>query len=71
MIGQAAGQAPVNHIDETSHRLNVLLQWLWVMAGPAVAFFMIHSNRSKEAFEAFIKDWAGTPVSARPRSRSP
>ncbi|VBB44962.1 transposase [uncultured Desulfatiglans sp.] len=62
-IGQAARQAPVNHIDETSHRLNGLLQWLWVMAGPAVAFFMIHSNRSKEAFEALIKDWTGILVS--------
>jgi len=62
MIGEAARQAPVNHIDETSHRLNGFLQWLWVMAGPAVAFFMIHSNRSKEAFEALIKDWTGILV---------
>ena len=29
------------------------------MANQAVAFFMIHPNRSKEVFEALIKDWTG------------
>ena len=63
MLGQVARQAPVNHIDETSHRRNGLLQWMWVMAGATVAFFMIHSRRSKEAFEALIQDWVGILVS--------
>ena len=53
----------VNYIDETSHRLKEKLQWLWVMTNTAVAFFMIHPNRSKEAFEALIKDWKGILVS--------
>jgi len=30
-----------------------------VMANATVAFFMIHSKRSKNAFEALIKDWTG------------
>ena len=62
-IGKEARDASVNYIDETSHRLKAKLQWLWVMANQAVAFFMIHPNRSKEAFEALIKDWMGILVS--------
>ena len=62
-IGREARDASVNYIDETSHRLKEKLQWLWVMANQAVAFFMIHPNRSKEAFEALIKDWMGILVS--------
>ena len=33
------------------------------MASATVAFFMIHPKRSKEAFEALIKDWVGILVS--------
>jgi transposase len=62
-IGKEARDASVNYIDETSHRLKAKLQWLWVMANQAVAFFMIHPNRSKEAFKALIKDWMGILVS--------
>jgi len=29
------------------------------MGNTLVAFFMIHSNRSKKAFEALIQDWSG------------
>jgi len=38
-------------------------QWLWVMANSMVAFFMIHSHRSKEAFEQLVQDWVGILVS--------
>ena len=62
-IGKEARYASVNYIDETSYRLKEKLQWLWVMTNKAVAFFMIHPNRSKVAFEALIKDWMGVLVS--------
>ena len=62
-IGKEARQTSVNHIDETSHRQKGKLEWLWVMASATVAFFMIHPKRSKEAFEALIKDWVGILVS--------
>ena len=62
-IGKEARQASVNYIDETSHRRKEKLEWLWVMANTAVAFFMIHPKRSKKAFEELIKDWMGVLVS--------
>ena len=62
-IGEEARFASVNYIDETSYRLKAKLQWLWVMANSAVAFFMIHPKRSKKAFEALIKDWMGILIS--------
>ena len=62
-IGNEARQSSVNYIDETSHRQKGKLEWLWVMANTAVAFFMIHPKRSKKAFEALIKDWMGILVS--------
>lgn len=62
-IGKVARQSEVNHIDETSFSKKEVLQWLWVMANSSVAFFMIHANRSKKAFEALIRDWEGILVS--------
>jgi len=62
-IGQAARSSEINHIDETSYSKKNVLQWLWVMANTMVAFFMIHPNRSKEAFKALIGDWVGILVS--------
>jgi transposase len=62
-IANEARDASVNYIDETSHRLKEKLQWLWVMTNTAVAFFMIHPNRSREAFLALVKDWTGILVS--------
>ncbi len=62
-IGEEAREASVNYIDETSHRKNGKLEWLWVMANATVAFFMIHPKRSKKAFEALIEDWMGILVS--------
>jgi len=63
VFGEEARQTSVNHIDETSHRQKGKLEWLWVMASATIAFFMIHPKRSKEAFEALIKDWVGILVS--------
>lgn len=62
-IDEVAHSERVNHIDETSWRNCSNLAWLWVMVGPAVAFFMIHKHRSKEAFEALVKGWQGILVS--------
>jgi transposase len=46
-------------VDETSWFKGSKLVWLWVMANHLVSFFMIHPNRSKEAFEKLIDDWKG------------
>ena len=62
-IGDQARKQAVNHADETSWLLKGALCWLWVLASASVAFFMIHKNRSKEAFKALIKDWSGILVS--------
>lgn len=62
-IGEQARKQAVNHADETSWPLKGALCWLWVLASTSVAFFMIHKNRSKEAFKSLIKDWTGILVS--------
>ncbi len=62
-IGAEARRSDVNHADETSWFLKGVLYWLWVLANSRVALFMIHSKRSKEAFKALVKDWAGILVS--------
>jgi transposase len=62
-IGRVARKAKVNYIDETSWFMNGALMWLWTMANTTVAYFMIHPNRSKEAFLALIDGWAGILVS--------
>jgi transposase len=62
-IGQAVRSAPVNHIDETSWKRKGALEWLWLMCNETAAFFMLHSNRSAEAFNALIEDWQGILVS--------
>ena len=61
--GDKARTSDINHIDETPWYKGGKLNWLWVMTNPVVAFFMIHSNRSKEAFEALIGTWCGILVS--------
>lgn len=62
-IGEQARRQEVNHVDESSWYLKGVLFWLWVMANTSVAFFMIHSKRSKEAFRQLVKDWEGILVS--------
>jgi transposase len=62
-IGQLARENDINHVDETSWFRNGKLNWLWVMVNSTVAYFMIHKNRSKEAFLELIQDWKGILVS--------
>jgi transposase len=62
-IGDQARKQDVNGIDETSWFKCGKLQWLWAMVNPVVAFFMIHPNRSKEAFLQLIADWKGILIS--------
>lgn len=63
MIATRVRQDAVNHVDETSWHKNGVLMWLWVMANTSSAFFMIHSHRSREAFQSLISDWKGILVS--------
>ena len=62
-IREAARQAPVNHIDETSWKTNGSLRWLWTMTSVFASFFMIHRHRSRAAFEELIGAWQGILVS--------
>jgi transposase len=62
-IGEAVRSAPVNHVDETTWKQRKALHWLWLMCNNVAAFFMIHPNRSKAAFQALIKEWEGILVS--------
>lgn len=62
-IADQARKQDVNGIDETSWFKCGKLQWLWAMVNPVVAFFMIHPNRSKEAFLQLIADWRGILIS--------
>jgi transposase len=62
-IGRQARQAQVNGVDETSWFESGKLQWLWTLVNDVVAFFMIHPNRSKEAFNELVDDWKGILIS--------
>lgn len=62
-IGDEARKQAVNHADETSWSLKGSLHWLWILASASVAYFMIHKNRSSEAFKELVKDWKGILVS--------
>ena len=62
-IGRRARQAKVNHVDETSWFQSGKLNWLWTMVNHTVAFFMVHPNRSKQAFGQLVDDWKGILVS--------
>lgn len=62
-IGEAVHSAPVNHIDETTWKRKKTVEWLWLMCNGMAAFFMLHSSRSKAAFQKLINDWQGILVS--------
>lgn len=62
-IAQCARNTQVNHIDETTWKNEGDLNWIWVMANTGVAFFMLHTSRTKEAFEKLIGKWTGILVS--------
>lgn len=59
--------SPVNNIDETSWRqfgpLGRIPYLLWVMASALVTVFMIHKERSRDAFLELIGGWGGYLVS--------
>lgn len=56
-------RAKINHVDETPWFLKNKLHWLWTMGNKVAAFFTIHPNRSRIAFEELIGDWEGLLVS--------
>jgi transposase len=62
-IGDGARASRINHVDETPWYNGGKLNWLWVMTNPLVAFFMVHTNRSREAFEKLIGAWCGILIS--------
>ena len=63
VIRDKARSQEINHLDETTWKQRGKLNWLWVMASSAVAYFMIHSNRSQKAFEQLIGSWEGILIS--------
>ena len=62
-IGTQARHSAVNGVDETSWFQAGKLHWLWTLVNHTVAFFMIHANRSTEAFNELIEDWKGILIS--------
>jgi transposase len=62
-IGDSVRRAAVNHIDETSWQQAGALKWVWTMTNCLAAFFIVHSNRSRKAFEVLVENWRGILVS--------
>ena len=62
-IADVSREAEVCYIDETSWQLSGTLCWLWVMANSLAVFFLIHTNRSREAFRELVGGWVGILVS--------
>lgn len=62
-IGASVRRAAVNHVDETSWQQAGAIKWLWTMTNCLASFFIVHSNRSRKAFEALIDNWCGILVS--------
>src|SRR5262249_59429651 len=62
-IATLARQTPVGYIDETPWYCQNALQWLWTMTTDTVSLYLIHPQRSKDAFLALIEEWQGILVS--------
>jgi transposase len=62
-IREVVQRAPVNHADETVWKRKKGVEWLWLLCNSVAAFFLIHKNRSRKAFESLIGDWEGILVS--------
>lgn len=65
-VHTALQQAPVRHMDETSHHSHGHLMWLWALVGDWGASFSIQPSRGKLAAQAVLGDNpAGVLVSDR------
>ena len=62
-IANLARHAEVGYTDETPWCCQNTLNWLWTLSTDTVSFYLIHPNRSKEAFLALVKEWRGILVS--------
>ena len=62
-LAELARHATVGYLDETPWFCHNLLQGLWTMTTDRVSVFLMHANRSKEAFFDLIEDWKGILVS--------
>jgi transposase len=56
---------PVAHADETGWRESRKRAWLWLLATPLVAVFLIHAERSADAARALLGKFAGLLVTDR------
>lgn len=61
----AAQEQPVKHSDETSWREGAKKAWLWVLATPLIAVFMIAGTRSRPEAQALLGRVRGILVSDR------
>lgn len=62
-IGHVTRKDTVGYIDETSWFKAGKLHWLWVMATSGAALYLVHPNRSREAFNELVCHWQGILVS--------
>jgi len=62
-ISTAAFSGSGSTVDETSWQQAGALKWVWTMTNYLAAFFIVHSNRSRKAFEALVENWCGILVS--------
>lgn len=62
-IATLARHSTVGYIDETPWYCQNTLHWLWTLTTDTVSLYLIHPNRSKEAFFALIEAWQGILVS--------
>lgn len=63
---QAAQDASVNNLDETSWKLGKLKYWLWVAVSTVCTFFVIHPKRSAAALNTlFQRAFRGIVISDR------
>ena len=63
---QAAQDAPVNHLDETSWKLGKRKYWLWTAVSTLCTFFVIHPKRGAVALQTlFQRAFAGIVISDR------
>jgi len=58
-----ARQTRVGYMDEPPWYCHNALNWLWTLTTDTVSLYLIHPNRSKEAFFDLIEDWQGLLVS--------